>query len=194
MSHRDARREARWDARRDAEFTSFVDHCGASLLRTAWLLTGDHHRAQELTQAALVKTYVAWPRVRPGEALAYARRVLANHRTDSWRATRRERLSASTPEHPTPGSPGHDTADDRDEVVRLLRRLPEQQRKVVVLRYYTDLSEQATAEVLGISVGAVKSAASRGLAALRAGLAAEAVAQGGPGSTPTEHLEEGSLP
>jgi DNA-directed RNA polymerase specialized sigma24 family protein len=75
---------------RDAAFSSFMEQAGPALLRTAWLLTGDHHRAQELTQAALVKTYVAWPRVREGEALAYARRVLANQRTDTWRSTRRE--------------------------------------------------------------------------------------------------------
>ena len=59
------------------------------------------------------------------------------------------------------------TADHRDDLVRRLSRLPEQQRKVVVLRYYADQSEASVAESLGISVGAVKSAASRGLAALR---------------------------
>ena len=70
------------------------------------------------------------------------------------------------------------TTDDRDQVVRLLAGLPEQQRRVVLLRYYTDLSERATAETLGISVGAVKSAAHRGLAALRDRLA---VVEGGEG-------------
>ncbi|GAA6524470.1 SigE family RNA polymerase sigma factor [Intrasporangium sp. DVR] len=152
---------------RDAAFSTFMEQAGPALLRTAWLLTGDHHRAQELTQAALVKTYVAWPRVREGEALAYARRVLANQRTDSWRSTRREVVTDAVPcGEPLPDAMA--TSDTRDLVVRLLRQLPEQQRKVVVLRYYTDLSEQTVAEVLGISVGAVKSAASRGLAALRA--------------------------
>jgi RNA polymerase sigma-70 factor (sigma-E family) len=172
---------------RDADFTMFMEQAGPALLRTAWLLTGDHHRAQELTQAALVKTYVAWPRVREGEALAYARRVLVNHRTDVWRATRREVSTDDPPELPgrRPSSgrqrDAEGTSDDRDQVVRLLRTLPQQQRTVVVLRYYTDLSEQATAEALGISVGAVKSAGSRGLAALRAALStaqrAEAVAE-----------------
>lgn len=151
---------------RDAAFTAFMEQAGPALLRLAWLLTGDHPGAQELTQAALVKTYMAWPRIREGEALAYTRRVLANHRTDSWRSTRREVLSATLPEGRR-ATGDHDVTDDRDEVVRLLRRLPEQQRKVVVLRYYADLSERATADVLGISVGAVKSAASQGLAALR---------------------------
>lgn len=169
---------------RDADFTMFMEQAGPALLRTAWLLTGDHHRAQELTQAALVKTYVAWPRVREGEALAYARRVLVNHRTDVWRATRREVPTDDPPELPGRGpSSGRQrdaegTSDDRDQVVRLLRTLPQQQRTVVVLRYYTDLSEQATAEVLGISVGAVKSAGSRGLAALRAALSTAQRAEG----------------
>ena len=75
---------------------------GPSLLRTAWLLTGDAHDAQELTQAALVKTYVAGGRVRDGEGLAYARRVLVNHRTDRWRATRLEHTTDAVPGGHTP--------------------------------------------------------------------------------------------
>lgn len=156
---------------RDAEFTTFVEGATASLIRTAWLLTGDGDAAHELVQAALVKTYVAWPRIRRGEALAYARRVLINHRTDVWRATRHE-VSAAEPPQPRRASPAVEilaggAVEDRDQVVRMLATLPEQQRKVVVLRYYTDLSEQAVADALDISVGSVKSAASRGLAALR---------------------------
>ena len=155
-------------AARDAAFTAFVEQATPSLLRTAWLLTGDHHAAHDLVQAALVRTYVAWPRVRPETALAYARRVLVNERTDRWRRTGAELAVASPPESAaTPGS----ATEDRDIVVRLLATLPEQQRKVVVLRYYADLSEQATADVLNISVGSVKSAASRGLATLRTQLA-----------------------
>ena len=157
---------------RDADFSAFMEQAGPALLRTAWLLTGDHHRAQELTQASLVKTYAAWPRVREGEALAYARRILVNHRTDVWRSTHRELTTDSPPDLGASAGRRDETAssDDRDLVVRLLRTLPEQQRKVVVLRYYADQSEQATADALGISVGAVKSAGSRGLAALRAAL------------------------
>jgi RNA polymerase sigma-70 factor (sigma-E family) len=157
-------------AQRDAEFTAFVEHATRSLIGTAWLLTGDGEAAHELVQAALVKTYVAWPRIRRGEALAYARRVLINQRTDTWRATRREVTSAMTPEPPWQslgGTQTGDTIENREEVVRMLATLPEQQRKVVVMRYYADLSEQAVADLLGISVGSVKSAASRGLASLR---------------------------
>jgi RNA polymerase sigma-70 factor (sigma-E family) len=155
-------------AERDAAFTAFVEQATPSLLRTAWLLTGDHHAAHDLVQAALVRTYVAWPRVRPETALAYARRILVNERTDRWRRHGAELAVAAPPEGAS--NPGSAT-EDRDVVVRLLATLPEQQRKVVVLRYYSDLSEQATADALNISVGSVKSAASRGLATLRAHLA-----------------------
>jgi len=150
---------------RDAAFATFVEQATPSLMRTAWLLTGSTEAARELVQASLVKTYAAWHRVRRDEAVAYARRVLVNHNTDTWRRQRGERLVADLPERPHRDDSG---ADHRDDLVRLLATLPAQQRRVVVLRYYSDLSEQATADVLGISVGAVKSAASRGLAGLRA--------------------------
>jgi RNA polymerase sigma-70 factor (sigma-E family) len=155
-------------AERDAAFTAFVEQASPSLLRTAWLLVGNHHAAHELVQAALVKTYVAWPRVRPEGALAYARKVLVNERTDTWRRRRAEVVVEDVPERPAPVAT---TSEDRDLVVRLLAGLPEQQRRVVVLRYYTDLPEQAVADLLDISLGSVKSAASRGLAALRVQLA-----------------------
>ena len=151
-------------AERDATFAAFVGQATPSLLRTAWLLTGSTDAAHELVQASLVKTYAAWHRVRADEALAYTRRVLVNHNTDMWRRRRGEHLVSDLPERSHHDSHG---ADHRDEVVRLLATLPAQQRRVVVLRYYSDLSEQATSEALGISVGAVKSAASRGLASLR---------------------------
>ena len=155
-------------ADRDAAFTAFVEQATPSLLRTAWLLTGNHDIAHDLVQSALVRTYVAWPRVRPETALAYTRRILVNERTDRWRRHGAELMVAAPPESATPAG---SATEDRDIVVRLLATLPEQQRKVVVLRYYTDLSEQATADALNISVGSVKSAASRGLATLRAELA-----------------------
>jgi len=134
-------------------------------MRTAWLLTGSSDAARELVQASLVKTYASWSKVRPQTALAFTRRVLVNHKVDVWRARSREVLDDAS-DRPARGGLG--ASDDRDEIVRLLARLPEQQRKVVVLRYYADLSEQATAEALGVSVGTVKSTASRALATLRA--------------------------
>ncbi len=154
---------------RDAAFTAFAEQASAPLLQTAWLLIGDHHAAHDLVQAALVKTYLAWPRVRPEGALAYARRILVNERTDTWRRRRKEVVVAEPPDRPP--TEQADPVGDHDLVVRLLAGLPEQQRRVVVLRYYVDLSEQAVADLLDISVGSVKSAASRGLASLRAEMA-----------------------
>ena len=150
-----------------------MDDAGPALLRTAWFLTGDTHRAQELTQAAFVKTYVVWHKIDQDRALSYARRCLVNHKIDVWRATRHEVVADFTRPGLDRGSASRSDdaavtgSDDRDDLVRRLCRLPEQQRKVVVLRYYADQSEAAVADALGISVGAVKSAASRGLATLR---------------------------
>jgi RNA polymerase sigma-70 factor (sigma-E family) len=148
---------------RDAEFTEFVKSASASLGRTAYLLTGDQDLAADLVQEALVKTYVAWGRVRPAEAPAYARRVLVNLNIDRWR--RRPAVPRESVDQVADG--GETGVDDRDEVVRILATLPEQQRRVIVLRYLEDLPEAAVAEQLGVSLGAVKSACSRGLAAIR---------------------------
>jgi RNA polymerase sigma-70 factor (sigma-E family) len=164
-------------ADRDTSFATFMDRAGPALLRTAWFLTGDTDHAQELTQAAFVKTYVVWHKIDHDTALAYARRCLVNHKIDVWRATRHEvaDLTGAGLEGASASagsaSRSHDgavaTTDHRDDLVRRLSRLPEQQRKIVVLRYYADQSEASVADALGISVGTVKSTASRGLAALR---------------------------
>lgn len=149
------------------EFGVFVTSASPALGRLALLLCGDVYRAEELVQQTLVRTYVAWDRARQGDPLVYARRVLANQRIDTWRRHRREVLLApgDVPEASTPG-PGADHAE-RDRVVRALVLLPHQRRRVVVLRYLLDLPEAEVAETLGISVGAVRSAASRGLGQLR---------------------------
>ena len=153
-------------AERDTSFGVFMDQAGPALLRTAWFLTGDTDRAQELTQAAFVKTYVVWHKIDQDRALAYARRCLVNHKIDVWRATRHEVADSVGADHRSKDE-AVATTDHRDDLVRRLARLPEQQRKVVVLRYYADQSEVSVADSLGISVGTVKSAASRGLASLR---------------------------
>lgn len=158
---------------RDAQFAAFMTQASPALLHTAWLLTGNRAAARELVQSALVATYARWPKVDQTQALAYTRRVLVNQRIDGWRRTRRESLTDDIPDqgpaaaYQSASPPDELLVDARDEIVRMLQGLPEQQRKVVVLRYYHDLSERAVAEALGISQGAVKSAASRGLAALR---------------------------
>lgn len=151
-------------AERDARFTTFVTQATPSLVRTATFLTGSTHAAQELVQGALVKAYGAWARVEAGSEEAYVRRILVNRRTDAWRRTRGE-LSVATPPDRTSVDPS--AVEDRDQLYRMLGRLPEQQRKVVVLRFYCDLSERDTATTLGVSVGAVKSATHRALTSLR---------------------------
>lgn len=150
---------------RDAEFTALVRSASASLTRTAYLLTGDAELSSELVQEALVRTYLAWSRVRTGEGVAYARRVLVNLNIDRWR--RRPATPTASMDRPDL-TDAQKRVDDRDEVLRMLAGLPDQQRRVIVLRYFNDLSEADVAEHLGISVGAVKSSASRGLASLRA--------------------------
>lgn len=155
-------------AERDAEFVRFATAAGGSLKRTAYLLTGDRELAADLAQEALLRTYLAWRRVRPAEAAGYARRIVVNLTIDRWR--RREPAAAESLDRPVPRDT-HQRVDDHDQAVRMLESLPPQQRRVIVLRYYNDLSEAATAECLGISIGAVKSAASRGLAALRSAYA-----------------------
>jgi RNA polymerase sigma factor (sigma-70 family) len=104
--------------------------------------------------------------VRRDDAVAYTRRVLVNLHTDSWRRGRREALRAEPPEVVREDHP-ESVAEDRDTVIRALAVLTERERTVVVLRYYVGLSEAEVAAELGISVGTVKSTASRALARLR---------------------------
>jgi RNA polymerase sigma-70 factor (sigma-E family) len=160
---------------REAEFTAFMaDHAG-DLRRTAWLLVGDVHRAEELAQEALARTYASWGRAREGDPLAYSRRVLANLRIDTWRRRRREVLTSPDllPDGEVTGLEG--PSDDRDQLIRALALLNAKQRRVIVLRHLVGLSEAEVAADLGISLGTVKSNASRGLATLR-----EALSEGGP--------------
>ena len=163
---------------KEAEFASFMARSAPALARTAWLLCGDTHVAEELVQQALMKTYLAWPKARRGEPLAYARRVLANARIDTWRRRRREVLMASDT-LPDRSGGGPSTADrhaERDRLSRALLTLPTKQRRIVVLRHLDGLTEREVADATGVSVGTVKSTASRGLARLRELLQAEDLA------------------
>lgn len=157
----------------DTEFTEFMAAAAPALARTAWLLCGDVHQADELVQQALVRTYLAWPRARQRDPLAYARRTLANLRIETWRRRRREVLvdPALVPEHGDASAA--DRHAERDQLVRALATLSTRQRRVVVLRHFEGLSEREVADALGITVGTVKSTASRSLARLRAVLTEE---------------------
>jgi len=156
---------------RDDEFAAYMAARQPSLLRTAYLLTGDRHAAEDLVQTAFAKLYLAWDKVERREAIdGYVRRILVNEHTSLWRrGWKRNEVAAGDP-------PEQDVRDRHDEgdvaaVWAFVQTLPRKQRAVIVLRYYEDLSEAETARVLGISVGTVKSQASRALAAMRSRVA-----------------------
>lgn len=154
-------------------FRAFVEARSAVLLRTAYLLVGDRGRAEDLLQTALVKTFVAWPRVRDVSALeGYVRRTMATTATSWWRGRPyRERPVAVTPDRVAADELG--ARMERDVVWPLVRDLPTRQRAVLVLRYYEGLSEAEIADLLGVSRGTVKSHAARALAMLRKRIAAD---------------------
>lgn len=160
----------------DAEFDEFVVASWPRLRWTAYMLTGDGHLAEDLAQTALVRTYASWSRVRRDDALAYARKVLVNANIDRLR--RRHITEVSDEGFERAYSPGESSTDDRDELVRLLAGLTDRERRVLVLRHYYDLPENAVAGELGISIGTVKSTASRALAKLRSAEPATAGARG----------------
>src|SRR4051812_48344852 len=148
------------------EFVAFVAAAWDPLFRMAYLLCGDRHRAEDLTQQTMEKTWRTWRSARRGDPLVWARRILANQRIDSWRRTRREVLTGL--EQPDMASASSvKSVDDRGAVVRALLLLPVKQRRVVVMRHLLDLSEAEVAAELDIPVGTVKSSASRGLNQLR---------------------------
>ena len=151
-------------------FTEFMSVRSASLFRTAYLIVGDHQLAQDLLQESLIKTYMAWPRLRDtSKAEAYTRRTIVTTAI-SWRRRRsfHERPTDPLPETAVP-DPG-EVVTTHASLLAQLRTLPPRQRAAIVLRYYSDLSEAQTAEVMGCSVGTVKSQVSHGLARLRQGL------------------------
>ncbi len=145
-------------------FQQFVEYRYTDLLRTAYLLTGNHEAAEDLVQQALLTTMRRWRTV--SDPMAYVRRAMVNHRTSIWRRIgSRELLTNDPPDRPTPDGTG--TRAERDELLTALGRLPVRMRAVLVLRYWEDLSEAETAQILGCSVGTVKSQSSRGLGRLR---------------------------
>ncbi len=155
-------------ADKDADFSSYMAARQSALYRTAYLLAGDHATAEDLLQTAFAKLYLSWDRVRDREALdGYVRRIMVNENSSLWRRAwkRKEHSSDALPE-----SGAVDTYDDGMGGVlwSFVQTLPPRQRSVIVLRYYEQLSEAEIAETLGVSVGTVKSQASRALAGLRA--------------------------
>ncbi|PZF88786.1 SigE family RNA polymerase sigma factor [Micromonospora deserti] len=150
------------DDGRDA-YVAFVASHQHRLLRAAYLVCGNRHQAEDLLQDALLKLALRWPSVREGDPAAYVRAILYRDAVSWWRRRRREWLSAYPPERET---------RDADGVLRLalhdaLGQLPPRQRAVLVLRYFEDMTEAATAEALGVTVGTVKSQCHAALRRLR---------------------------
>ena len=152
-------------------FASYVRARQPVLLRTARSLTANPSDAEDLLQTALTKTYVAWERIEDHRALdGYVRRALLNTRTSQWRKRKVDEFVCEELPEPEPVPGRDDPAEQQalhDAMWRAIQKLPARQRAMVVLRYYEDLSEVQTAEVLGVSVGTVKSAVSRALGKLR---------------------------
>jgi RNA polymerase sigma-70 factor (sigma-E family) len=164
-----------------AEATAFAEFATSrhgALFRYAYLLTGDRGLAEDLVQEALVKTYVGWHRLRdPNNAEAYTRRAITTTAIGWWRrkSWRAERPYDDVPDQPV-------SADDATARVWLwneLQKLPPRQRATLILRYYEDLTEPQTAEILGCSVGTVKSQVHDALKKLRARLGSDVVLKAG---------------
>jgi RNA polymerase sigma-70 factor (sigma-E family) len=155
----------------ERQFRDFVQATLPGLRRSAYLLCGDRHGADDLVSIAIGKLFRSWGRVsRVDQPVAYLRKMLVNAWLDERRRPwRRERPKAVLPESAAPPEP--DIAA-RVELFRLLSRLPARRRAVLVLRFLDDLSVQQTAEILGCATGTVKSHTARGLADLRGFLAA----------------------
>jgi RNA polymerase sigma-70 factor (sigma-E family) len=157
---------------RDKEFQSFVIGRWPRLMRTAFLLTGEQHAAEDLVQSTLEQVYVAWRRVGAAdEPEAYVRRVMINAHARKHRRRLREFLapkddSGLVREVADTGD-RIAQADDRGVLLKALAQLPPRQREAVVLRYWEDLTETQAAQAMGCSVGAVKSNTAKGIAKLR---------------------------
>jgi RNA polymerase sigma-70 factor (sigma-E family) len=148
----------------EREFTEWAAGSQRQLLRSAYLLTGDLHRAQDLVQEALVKVAMRWTRLRTGNPTAYARTIIVRDNISWWR--RRRDVVTAEPDDVAAASSDPEAAL---VVRRALARLTQAQRAVLVLRHFDDLSERETADVLGVSVGTVKSQNAAALARLRGG-------------------------
>jgi RNA polymerase sigma-70 factor (sigma-E family) len=151
----------------EEEYAAWASACQQRLLRSAYLLTGDLGRAEDLVQDALVKVALRWPRLQPGNPTAYAHRIITRDNVSWWRRHRRESLVDSPVDSISDDEVT--ASDERQVVLKALGRLTPAQRKVLVLRHFDDLSERDVADVLGVSVGTVKSQNAAALARLRTG-------------------------
>lgn len=147
--------------RREQEFSEYADAHALQLRRTAYLIVRDWHAAEDVVQNALVKLYVAWPRVREDGVDAYARRIVVNEALTLLRRRKPETITDRPPETAVAA------AESPVDFGAALALLPAQQRAIVALRYLDDLSVADVARTLGVADGTVKSQCSRALATLR---------------------------
>ncbi|THV43207.1 SigE family RNA polymerase sigma factor [Glycomyces buryatensis] len=164
----------------DEEFREYVAARSAGLHRAAYLLTGNWATAEDLVQTTLTKTYLAWGRIRTTDSVdAYARRILYNTNASWWRKrSNREKPTEIFEDRPDPSRDFAEQSAMRDAMWKHIAALPKRQRAVLVLRYYENRTDAQIAEVLGISVGTVKSQSSRALAGMRKRLGDRAGALG----------------
>lgn len=164
---------------RDDGFTAYVVGRRAHLFRTAYLLCGDAHKAEDIVQNALAKLYVAWPRASKADSVdAYVRRVIINSHLDEKRRPWRREAPTADERLDRPARSGV-SPEDSDALWAALRDLGPKQRRVVVLRHYWGLSVEETAADLGVSPGTVKSQTAAALEKLRAILLADMTEVGG---------------
>lgn len=153
--------------REEDSFAEVFNEHHRRAVRLAYLLTSDHHQAEDVVAEAMAKVWVQWQRGRVDDVGAYLRRAVANQANSKLRRRYLERREASRRTGDDRGVRMVDEqAAEHDAVWQAVQQLPDRQRQVVVLRYYEDLSEADTAQVLGVSVGTVKSSMSRGMARL----------------------------
>ena len=160
--------DAAWSA--DVEFVEYVRARQHMLLRAAYLVCGDLPLAEDLLEGALVKLARQWERVRDEQPDAFVRRILYRDAISSWRNRRPEVVGMDALWEEPPDSWDAEEVERRLDVLRALGGLTPRQRATVVLRYFEDRTEQDTAEVLGVSVGTVRSQTHDALRHLRAAL------------------------
>ena len=163
----------------EKDLQEFVQARYPALLRRAYLLTHDHHSAEDLVQEALARSCRAWGRRAADNPDAYVARVMVNLHISQWR--RRRPAEASIAVLPEPAvSDGAQERSEADQMWQALADTPPRQRAVLVLRYYEGMTESEAAQVLGVSVGTVRSQTSKALAKLRVTLADPSAREGRP--------------
>ena len=156
------------DARSDEAFAELYAEHYAEAVRLAYLLCGQQERAEDAVADAFVKVWRAWRRGRIDNPRAYIRRAVVNTINSRFRRLALERRELARRSGDARGVRGDDEqVSERDELFTALAQLPQRQRTAIVLRYWEDLSEADTAEIMGVATGTVKSSVSRGITNLR---------------------------